>query len=82
MSHETTSPDQPAHPAADTRRSTALVGVSASFTPDELECLVRTAADAVYGEPEDLSSRQLDMAARARVLMDLEMGADDGELPE
>ncbi|MFE1190184.1 MULTISPECIES: hypothetical protein [Streptomyces] len=79
MAHETPSPDQPARPAAGPRRFAALVGVSASFTPDELECLVRTAADAVYGDPEDLSSRQLDMAARARVLMDLE--TDGGELP-
>lgn len=77
-------PDETAHaepsaPAAGARPAPALVGVSALFMPDELECLVRTAADAVYGDPDDLSSRQLDMAARARVLMDLETG--DAEPP-
>ncbi|WP_446047555.1 hypothetical protein [Streptomyces olivaceus] len=76
MPYEMPHPEQP---VAGIRPASTLVGVSALFLPDELECLVRTAAEAVYGDADDLSTRQLDMAARARVLMDLE--AEDAEPP-
>jgi hypothetical protein len=46
-----------------------LVGISAAFTPADLEALVITAAEAVYGQPEDLSSPQHDLAARAYALL-------------
>jgi len=49
-----------------------LVGISAAFTPIEIEGLVRTAA-AVYGEPDDLSDRQRELAARAHALLREEM---------
>ncbi len=50
-----------------------LVGISAAFTPIEIEGLVRTAADAVYGDPDDLSDRQHELAARAHALLREEM---------
>ncbi len=50
-----------------------LVGISAAFTPIEIEGLVRTAADAVYGDPDDLSNRQREPAARANALLHEEM---------
>jgi hypothetical protein len=43
----------------------ALIGVSAMFSADEVECLVRTAADAACGDHTDLTSRQLELAQRA-----------------
>jgi diguanylate cyclase (GGDEF)-like protein len=49
--------------------SAVLVGISAQFTPLDVEALVITAAEAVYGQREDLSSRQLDLAARAYALL-------------
>lgn len=55
------------------------IGISALFLPDELECLARTAADAVYGDADDLSQRQWEMAARVRALMDHE--AHGGDVP-
>jgi len=45
------------------------VGVSAAFTPAEIEGLVRTAAEAVHGDPDDLSTGQRDLAARAHALL-------------
>ncbi|MER6117930.1 hypothetical protein [Streptomyces sp. NPDC001743] len=58
-----------------------LSGISASFTPLELEGLVRTAAEAVFGDPDDLSTRQHELAARARALMaeEAEEAADADE---
>ncbi|MFE0774341.1 hypothetical protein [Streptomyces sp. NPDC058861] len=53
-----------------------LIGISASFTPLELEGLVRTAAEAVYGDEDDLSSRQRELASRAHALMAWEAEAD------
>jgi hypothetical protein len=47
----------------------ALVGISAAFTPDELEALVNTAAEAVCGDLDELSSRQRELAARAYALL-------------
>ena len=44
----------------------ALMGISAMFSPDEIECLVRTAGDAVCGDRTDLTSRQLELAQRVR----------------
>lgn len=46
-----------------------LTGISASFTPLELEGLVRTAAEAVYGDDDDLSTRQRELASHAHALM-------------
>ncbi|MFD3664577.1 hypothetical protein ACFWVF_28955 [Streptomyces sp. NPDC058659] len=46
-----------------------LIGISASFTPLEVEGLVRTAAEAVHGDLADLSTRQRELAARAHALM-------------
>jgi diguanylate cyclase (GGDEF)-like protein len=57
---------QPRHPGM---AAAVLVGISAAFTPIEIEGLVRTAAEAVYGDPDDLSSRQRQLAARAYDLL-------------
>jgi hypothetical protein len=46
-----------------------LGGISAAFTPTDLDALVITAAEAVHGEPSDLSRRQRELAARAYVLL-------------
>jgi hypothetical protein len=46
-----------------------LVGISAAFPPEDLDALVITAAEAVHGDPADLSSRQRDLAARAHALL-------------
>jgi diguanylate cyclase (GGDEF)-like protein len=46
-----------------------LVGISAAFTPAEVEALVITAAEAVHGQLDDLSSRQRQLAARAYALL-------------
>ncbi len=60
-----------------------LVGISAAFTPIEIEGLVRTAADVIYGQPEDLSSRQHELAARAYALLQADIdGEPDGEADE
>ncbi|RSS80417.1 hypothetical protein EF919_40645 [Streptomyces sp. WAC02707] len=58
-----------------------LTGISASFTPLELEGLIRTAAEAVYGDEDDLSSRQRELASRAYTLMVWEAEADFEEKP-
>ena len=42
-----------------------LIGISAAFTPADLEALVITAAEAVHGQATELSSRQRELAARA-----------------
>lgn len=55
--------------------SVVLIGISAAFTPADLEALVITAAEAVYGQPDDLSSRQREVAARAYAL--LQQAIDD-----
>lgn len=52
----------------------ALIGISARFSPDEIECLVRTAADVVCGDRADLTSRQLEVAQRAHTAIH---GADE-----
>ena len=52
-----------------------LIGVSATFTPGDLEALVITAAEAVHGQPDELSTRQLELAARVWNL--LHDGAND-----
>ncbi|MHC3392393.1 hypothetical protein ACLQ2E_23445 [Streptomyces lavendulocolor] len=56
-----------------------LIGISAEFTPLELEGLVRTAAEAVHGDLDDLSTRQHELAARAHALMaeEAEEAADE-----
>jgi hypothetical protein len=46
-----------------------LVGISAAFTPAEIEALVATAAEAVHGDPDELSSHQREPAARAYALL-------------
>ncbi len=45
------------------------VMIASHFSPDEIENLVRTAAEAVCGQPGDLSTRQLDLATRAYALL-------------
>ncbi|GAA2970035.1 hypothetical protein GCM10010519_01510 [Streptomyces lactacystinicus] len=76
----TQKPIPPARPG--TAPFAELTGISASFTPLELEGLVRTAAEAVHGDPDDLSTRQYELAARAHALMAEEaeeQAADAGE---
>jgi diguanylate cyclase (GGDEF)-like protein len=46
-----------------------LAGISAAFGPADIEALVITAAKAVCGRPDDLSSRQRELAARAYDLL-------------
>jgi len=57
-----------------------LVGISAAFTPIEIEGLVRTAAEAVHGQPDDLSSRQHELAARAYALLQADIDGEPGEV--
>lgn len=54
-----------------------LTGISRRFRADEIECLVRTAAEAVCGQLDDLSSRQVDLAEQAYALLT----AGDPSLP-
>ncbi|MFZ3492167.1 hypothetical protein ACODT5_02820 [Streptomyces sp. 5.8] len=70
-------PHPPAFPSH-TPDCVELVGISADFTPIEVEGLVRTAVDALYGNWADLSERQHELAERARVLIAAE-GEDDDE---
>jgi len=57
-------------PAGQRRMAAALlVGVSAAFTPADLEALVITATEAVHGQPDDLTSRQRELVARAYALL-------------
>jgi hypothetical protein len=44
--------------------------VASRFTPDEIEALVITAADAVHSGLENLPARQMDLAGRAKRIMD------------
>lgn len=56
-----------------------LTGISAEFTADEIECLVRTAAElwTATGDPnDDLSTRQKELAERAHTV---QMSEDAGE---
>ena len=46
-----------------------LVGISAAFTPAEIETLVITAAEAVHGQLDELNSHQWELAARAHTLL-------------
>jgi hypothetical protein len=49
-------------------RSTSRGGIAGQFTPDEVECLVITAGEAVHGNAvgdETLSTRQVELAHRA-----------------
>jgi len=55
--------------AARRTASTRQAGISAAFTPAEIEALVITAAEAVNGQPDDLSRRQRELAARAYALL-------------
>lgn len=51
------------------------------FTPDEIECLIRTAAEAVHGaalSEDSLSSRQVELAARAYNALQADDEPDDG----
>jgi hypothetical protein len=41
-----------------------LIGINAIFSPDEIECLVRAAGDAVCGDRTDLTARQPGLAQR------------------
>ncbi|WP_280361502.1 hypothetical protein [Nocardia wallacei] len=42
-----------------------LSGISCNFEPDEIDCLIKTAAEALHGQPDDLSERQRELAAQA-----------------
>lgn len=53
-----------------------LNGISEDFTADEIECLVRTAGEALHGNVEDLSERQTSLAARAYDLYMEDLNAD------
>lgn len=46
-----------------------LTGISSAFTAEDIECLVRTAAEALCGPADDLSSRQIELAHRAYALL-------------
>src|SRR6266516_2248553 len=46
-----------------------LIGISRFLSADEIDDLVRTAAEAVCGQLDDLSTRQLDLATRAHTLL-------------
>jgi hypothetical protein len=63
-----------------------LTGISRHFRADEIECLVRTAAEAVCGQLDDLSSRQVDLAMRAYTLLTADstspLGAGSSPQPE
>lgn len=52
-------------------------GISARFDADELECLVRTAAEAVHGNLDDLSVRQTELAQRAHDLLQADAATND-----
>jgi len=54
-----------------------LMGISRHFRADGIEGLVQTAAEAVCGQLDDLSSRQVDLATRAYALLT----ADDTSPP-
>lgn len=56
-----------------------LIGISAMFSPDEIECLVRTAGDAVCGDRADLTSRQLELAQRVHQVIRDDEGRTDVE---
>lgn len=58
----------------DVTAEVVLVGVSSAFTAVEIEGLVRTAAEAVCGDIDELSTRQRDLAARAYTRL-----MDDGD---
>jgi hypothetical protein len=46
-----------------------LMGISRHFRADEIECLVLTAAEAVCGQLDDLSSRQVELATQVYALL-------------
>lgn len=54
-----------------------LSGISSTFDPDDIECLVRTAAEAVHGRFEDLSDKQLAVAVQAYEQLQDEMSRHD-----
>lgn len=56
-----------------------LSGISCNFEPDEIECLVRTAAEALHGQSDDLSQRQRELAAQAYKHLQDEMRMHDPE---
>ncbi|WP_043736006.1 hypothetical protein [Nocardia asiatica] len=59
-----------------------LSGISCHFEPDEIECLVRTAAEALHGQLDDLSERQREVAARAYEHLQDEMRMHDPDVAE
>jgi diguanylate cyclase (GGDEF)-like protein len=67
----TTHVDDPATPPGrgPDLAAAVLVGISAAFTPAEIETLVITAADAVHGHLDELSRHQWELAARAYTLL-------------
>jgi hypothetical protein len=59
-----------------------LVGISQHFAADEIECLVRTAAEAVCGQLDDLSTRQAKLAARAYKLLTQDRASPPDRSPQ
>lgn len=56
-----------------------LTGISAMFGANDIECLVRTAGDAVWGARDDLSPRQLELAQRVHSLIHSENGQPEDD---
>ncbi|WP_329431308.1 hypothetical protein OG339_47930 (plasmid) [Streptosporangium sp. NBC_01495] len=54
-----------------------LHGIAAQFTPDEVECLVRTAAETFGTAKENRSTRQLDLVGRAHAALMREYGEEE-----
>ncbi|WP_280419955.1 hypothetical protein [Nocardia carnea] len=63
-------------------RRMRLSGISCNFEPDEIECLVKTAAEALHGQLDDLSQRQRELAAQAYEDLQNEMRVHDPEVAE
>lgn len=61
-------------------RTLVVTGIAAQFTGDELDTLARTAGEAVYGDREELSGRQILLADRAYKAHMAHVGADDDAL--
>ncbi|MCI2421125.1 hypothetical protein MOQ72_27145 [Saccharopolyspora sp. K220] len=58
------------------RRRETLTGISSWFSLDEIECLVRTAGDAVCGDIDDINSHQRALAERVYDLIHEERNPD------
>lgn len=59
-----------------------LTGISDVFSAADIECLIRTAGEAVCGDLDDLSSLQRTLAERAYALMQAEDTDDPADLAD